>query len=112
SWARRCSPPASSSICPISAAPRSCASSTCRCAPSSASRGTEAAAHFDDRLVPLLAMRSPRARLGIARRRAEVDRRPLRQERLLGGLRLPPRTPRGGALLRRLPFPPRPRPPP
>jgi len=42
SWARRCSPPASSSICPTSAAPPSCASSTCRCARSSASKGTRA----------------------------------------------------------------------
>ena len=32
-WAPTCSPPASSSICPNSAAPPSCARSTCRCAP-------------------------------------------------------------------------------
>src|SRR5713226_8375037 len=46
-----------------------CASSTSRCAPSSVSKGTEAAAHFDDRLAPLLAVWPPRARLGVGRRR-------------------------------------------
>src|SRR5271166_2598718 len=41
-WARRCSPPASSSTCPNSAVPTSCASSTYPSAPSFPSKGISA----------------------------------------------------------------------